>query len=311
MLAQRMVAIRVEPAVAERLSRFNVPYTRVYQSTWLRDITSWVATALVFFGIWYLFYRKFADKLGGGGLIDIGKSKVKVYVEKSTGVTFAEVAGVDEAALVATRRRADAVTLADFTQAIERVVAGVEKKTRVLAPREREVVAFHEMGHALTALALPGSDAVHKVSIIPHGIGALGYTLQRPSEDRYLVRRSELDNKVAVLLGGRAAEPLVFGELSTGAADDIARATSIARDMVTRYGMAEGLGHVSYSEGLPRFLDLPGLPGFNAPATNPDTAQRIDAAVQRIVQRGFDAASSILAANLGVLDDAARALLAE
>jgi len=139
----------------------------------------------------------------------------------------------------------------------------------------------------------------------------LGYTLQRPSEDRYLVRRSELDNKIAVLLGGRAAEQLVFGEFSTGAADDIARATSIARDMVTRYGMDEGLGHVSYSDGPPRLLDVPGAPAAYASTTAPDTAERIDAAVQRIVQAGFDRASAILAANRGVLDNAARALLAK
>ena len=152
---------------------------------------------------------------------------------------------------------------------------------------------------------------MHKVSIIPHGIGALGYTLQRPSEDRYLVRRSELDAKIAVLLGGRAAEQLVFGELSTGAADDIARATAIARDMVTRYGMDKGLGHVSYSEGPPRLLDLPGAPALAGAAMAPDTAERIDAAVQRIVQAGFDTATAILTGNRAVLDRTAQALLAK
>ncbi len=230
----------------------------------------------------------------------------------TVGLAGADLANVvNEAALVATRRRADAVQLSDFTKAIERVVAGVEKKTRVLNARDREVVAFHEMGHALTALALPGSDAVHKVSIIPHGIGALGYTLSRPSEDRYLVRRGELDNKIAVLLGGRAAEQLMFGEFSTGAADDIARATAIARDMVTRYGMDEGLGHVSYSDGPPRLLDVPGAPAWNGASTSPHTAQRIDGAIQRIVQAGFECASEILATNRGVLEHAARALLAK
>ena len=517
-----VIATRVEPAMAERLAPYKVPYTRVIQSTWLHDIISWIAPALIFFGLWYFIYRRFADKmggLGGSGLIGIGKSKAKVYMEKSTGVTFDDVAGVDEAkaelqeiveflknpkeharlgaripkgvllmgptgtgktllaravageagvtffsisgsefiemfvgvgaarvrdlfeqarsnapaiifideldalgkargafpgygghdereqtlnqllveldgfdpsvgvvllaatnrpeildpallragrfdrqvlvdrpdrkgrlailrvhakkivlaagtdleqvagltvglagadlanvvneaALVATRRRADAVTLADFTQAIERVLAGVEKKTRVLSARDREVVAFHEMGHALTALALPGSDAVHKVSIIPHGIGALGYTLSRPSEDRYIVQRGELDNKIAVLLGGRAAEQLVFGEISTGAADDIARATAIARDMVTRYGMDEGLGHVSYSDAAPRLLDVPGA-GTPSVSTSPQTAERIDRAVQRIVQAGFVCASDILATNRELLDRAAQALLAK
>jgi len=517
-----IVATTVEPALAERLAPHGVTYSRVHTPTWPGALLSWVAPALVFFGIWYFVVRRFADRLGGGmggGLVGIGKSKVKVYVERETGVTFDDVAGVDEAkaelqeivqflqnpkeygrlgarvpkgvllvgptgtgktllaravageakvaffsisgsefielfvgvgaarvrdlfeqarahapaiifideldalgkargafpglgghdereqtlnqllvemdgfdpsvgvvllaatnrpeildpallragrfdrqvlvdrpdragrlailrvhvrkvtlapevdldqvagltvgmagadlanlvneaALVATRRRGDAVTLADFTQAIERVLAGIEKKARVLSPAEREVVAYHESGHALTALALPGSDAVHKISIVPRGIGALGYTMQRPSEDRHLVRRSELDARVAVLLGGRAAEQLVFGELSTGAADDIARATAIARDMVTRYGMDEELGHVSYGDGPPRLLEAPSPWPPLAP-TSPQTAERIDAAVQRIVQAGFDRATEVLGTHRDVLDRVARALLAE
>ncbi|MBO8044521.1 cell division protein FtsH, partial [Pseudomonas aeruginosa] len=126
-------------------------------------------------------------------------------------------------ALNATRRKAQAVELQNFTAAIERIVAGLEKKNRVLNPKERETVAYHEMGHAPVALALPGTDPVHKISIIPRGIGALGYTLQRPTEDRFPMTRADLEYKIAVLLGGRAAEKLVFGELSTGAADDLAR----------------------------------------------------------------------------------------
>jgi cell division protease FtsH len=514
-----IVATPVDPALAERLSRYDVTYTRVRQSTWLRDIVSWAAPALVFFAIWYFLIRRMAERVGAGGLMGIGKSKAKVYMERRTGVGFDDVAGVDdakaelqevvdflknpkshgrlgarvpkgvllvgptgtgktllaravageagvaffsisgsefiemfvgvgaarvrdlfeqaraqapaiifideldalgksrsafpgfgghdereqtlnqllveldgfdpsvgvvllaatnrpeildaallragrfdrqvlvdrpdrkgrlailrvhakkvvlapqidldqvagltvglagadlanlvnEAALVATRRNADAVTLADFTQALERIVAGIEKKTRVLGARERQVVAHHEMGHALVALALPGSDAVHKVSIVPHGIGALGYTLQRPSEDRYLVQRSELDMRIAVLMGGRAAEQLVFGELSTGAADDIARATAIARDMVTRFGMDQGLGHVSYAEARPRLLEMPEGAPWAANTASPDTAQRIDAAVQRLVQAGFDRALAILGAHRDVLDRAAQALLA-
>jgi cell division protease FtsH len=514
-----IVATPVDPALAERLSRYDVTYTRVRQSTWLRDIVSWAAPALVFFAIWYFLIRRMAERVGAGGLMGIGKSKAKVYMERRTDVGFDDVAGVDdakaelqevvdflkdpkshgrlgarvpkgvllvgptgtgktllaravageagvaffsisgsefiemfvgvgaarvrdlfeqaraqapaiifideldalgkarssfpafgghdereqtlnqllveldgfdpsvgvvllaatnrpeildaallragrfdrqvlvdrpdrkgrlailrvhakkvvlapqidldqvagltvglagadlanlvnEAALVATRRKADAVTLADFTQALERIVAGIEKKTRVLGARERQVVAHHEMGHALVALALPGSDAVHKVSIVPHGIGALGYTLQRPSEDRYLVQRSELDMRIAVLMGGRAAEQLVFGELSTGAADDIARATAIARDMVTRFGMDQGLGHVSYAEARPRLLEMPEGAPWAANTASPDTAQRIDAAVQRLVQAGFDRALAILGAHRDVLDRAAQALLA-
>src|SRR5690606_32709741 len=147
-----------------------------------------------------------------------------------------------EAALLATRRGADAVALADFTGAVERIVAGLEKKNRLLNPMERRTVAHHEMGHALVALELQPGEKVHKVSIIPRGIGALGYTIQRPTEDRFLMTRRELEDKMAVLLGGRAAESIVFGEVSTGAADDLARVTDIARSMVMRFGMDAGLG---------------------------------------------------------------------
>jgi len=152
---------------------------------------------------------------------------------------------INEAALMATRRKAKKVEMQDFTQAVERIVAGLEKKNRRLNDREREIVAHHEMGHAIVGMALPGVDEVHKVSIIPRGIGALGYTIQRPTEDRYLMTREELENKIAVLLGGRAAEKIIYGHLSTGASDDLARATDIARSMVTRYGMDPDFGHVS------------------------------------------------------------------
>ena len=176
----------------------------------------------------------------------------------TTGFSGADLANlVNEAALAATRRKARAVELQDFTAAIERIVAGLEKRNRVLNPKERETVAYHEMGHALVALALPGTDPVHKISIIPRGIGALGYTLQRPTEDRFLMTRAALEHKIAVLLGGRAAEKLVFGELSTGAADDLARATDIARDMITGFGMDEGLGYIAFEAQRPRFLDVP------------------------------------------------------
>ena len=172
-------------------------------------------------------------KLGG----DVMPEKIAALTPGFTGADLANL--VNEAALLATRRNGDAVTMADFTEAIERIVAGLEKRNRLLNPMERRVVAYHELGHTLVALALPGTDTVHKVSIIPRGVGALGYTIQRPTEDRYLMTRAELENKMAVLLGGRAAEQLVFGELSTGAADDLARVTDIARAMVLRYGMSE------------------------------------------------------------------------
>ncbi|WP_221989116.1 ATP-dependent zinc metalloprotease FtsH, partial [Rhizobium laguerreae] len=174
---------------------------------------------------------------------DVSPEKVAALTPGFTGADLANL--VNEAALLATRRRAEAVTMADFNDAVERIVAGLEKRNRLLNPREREIVAYHEMGHALVAMALPGVDPVHKVSIIPRGIGALGYTVQRPIEDRFLMTREELENKMAVLLGGRAAEWIVFGHLSTGAADDLVKVADIARAIVTRYGMTDKLGHVA------------------------------------------------------------------
>src|SRR3954471_14320090 len=174
------------------------------------------------------------------------------------GFTGADLANlVNEAALLATRRGAEEVTLADFTAAVERIVAGLEKRNRLLNPHEREVVAHHEMGHTLVALSLPGTDKVHKVSIIPRGIGSLGYTIQRPIEDRFLMTRQELENKMAVLLGGRAAEHIIFNENSTGAADDLVKVTDIARSIVTRYGMSAELGQVVYEKASHSFLGGP------------------------------------------------------
>jgi len=513
-----IVATRVEPDLAQRLSKYDVPYSRVIESTLLRDLLSWVVPTLVFFGLWFFLFRRFADRQGLGGFMSVGKSRAKVYVQKDTGVTFADVAGVDEAkaelqeivaflkdpqgygrlgarmpkgvllvgppgtgktllakavageagvpffsisgsefvemfvgvgaarvrdlfeqardkapaiifideldalgrargasglvgghdereqtlnqllaeldgfdsasglvllaatnrpeildpallragrfdrqvlvdrpdkagrvqilqvhvrkirlaggvdlqqvaalttgfsgadlanlcneaALAATRRSATEVTLADFTVAVERIVAGLEKRNRVMNPREREVIAFHEMGHALVALSLPGTDPVHKVSIIPRGIGALGYTIQRPTEDRFLMTREELERKVMVLLGGRAAEKLVFGQLSTGAADDLAKVTDIARDMVTRYGMDESLGYVAYDAQPHTFLDVPGLVqgGWR---TSPDTRRRIDEAIRGIVMGAFERTTDLLAQHRDLLERCARELLA-
>jgi cell division protease FtsH len=216
---------------------------------------------------------------------------------------------VNEATLVATRRKANGVTLDDFTAAVERIVAGLERRNRVLNPAERRAVAYHEMGHALVALAQRGGDPVHKVSIIPRGIGALGYTIQRPTEDRYLMTRPELEHKVAVLLAGRAAEKLVFEVLSTGAADDLAKATDIARDMVTRYGMDEGLGYVAFEPQRPQMLDIPSalLPRDSQAA--PQTQGLIDAAIRGIVMEGFARATAVLAGNRDVLERGAQALL--
>ena len=513
-----LITPRVEPDLAARLDRYGVPYIRVIESTFFRDLLSWILPVLVLAAIWLFVFRRLAERQQGmGGFMSVGKSRAKVYVEANTGVTFADVAGVDdakqelqevvgflkhpadygrlgaripkgvllvgppgtgktllaravageagvpffsisgsefvemfvgvgaarvrdlfeqarqrapaiifideldalgrargafpgfgghdereqtlnqllaemdgfdttsglvllaatnrpeildpallragrfdrqvlvdrpdkagrlqilrvhirkitlapeldleqvaglttgfsgadlanlvnEAALAATRRGGTEVTLADFTAAIERIVAGLEKKNRVLNVHERAVVAHHEMGHALVALALPGSDAVHKVSIIPRGIGALGYTIQRPTEDRYLMSRAELENKIAVLLGGRAAEQLIFGELSTGAADDLAKATDIAHDMVTRYGMDEELGYVVYDVQTNRFLDTPATPPMGGCQISEATQRRIDAAVRELVMAGFARATAILSANRAVLERAAAEL---
>lgn len=483
-----IVATRVDPDLADRLSKYDVPYARVLESTWLCDVLSWILPAVAFFGVWFFLFRRFAEKQGMGGFLNIGKSRAKVFVEKNTGVTFADVAGgdeakaelveivdflknpqdygrlgaripkgvllvgppgtgktllakavvgeaavpffsisgsefvemfvgvgagrtrgvgghdeseqtlnqlltemdgfdssvgliilaatnrpeildqallragrfdrqvlvdrpdkkgrldilkvhvkkvtlaqdvdleqvaalttgfsgadlanrVNEAALAARRRRASAVELQDFTATIERIVAGLEKKSRVLNPKERETVAHHEMGHALVALALPETDPVHKISIIPRGIGALGYTLQRPTEDRFLMTRTDLEHKIAVLLGGRAAEKLVFGELSTGAADDLARATDIARDMITRFGMDEGLGYIAFEAQRPRFLDTPELAHGGCRVAE-STQARIDQAIRDIVMGVFERAYRILDINRAVLERCARELLA-
>ncbi len=509
------VANLVEPRLAERLSQYNVPYTQVHETTFLRDLLSWVVPALVFFGIWFLLIRRMAGQQGLGGFMNVGKSRAKVYVEKQTGVTFADVAGVDEAktelqeiveflknperygrlgaripkgvllvgppgtgktllaravageagvpffsisgsefvemfvgvgaarvrdlfeqarqrapaiifideldalgrargtglmgghdekeqtlnqllseldgfdpstglvllaatnrpeildpallragrfdrqvlvdrpdkagriqilsvhikkirlaagvqleqiaaltpgfsgadlanlvneaALLATRRNADEVTLDDFTHAVERIVAGLEKKNRVLNELERRVVAHHEMGHALVAMSLPGTDPVHKISIIPRGIGALGYTIQRPTEDRFLMTREELEKKMAVLLGGRAAEHIVFGHLSTGAADDLVKVTSIARSMATRFAMVEPLGPVSYDEERPNLL---GVPTMGAPREySEETAREIDLAVRDIVNGAWQQAVTILGRERTLLERGAKLLL--
>jgi cell division protease FtsH len=512
-----IVATRVEPDLADRLSKYDVPYARVLESTWLSDVLSWILPAVSFFGVWFFLFRRFAEKQGMGGFLNIGKSRAKVFVEKNTGVTFADVAVgdeakaelveivdflknsqdygrlgaripkgvllvgppgtgktlltkavageaavpffsisgsefvemfvgvgaarvrdlrdlfeqargqapaiifideldalgrargvgghdereqtlnqllteidgfdssvgliilaatnrpeildqallragrfdrqvlvdrpdkkgrldilkvhvkkvtlaqdvdleqvaalttgfsgadlanlVNEAALAARRRRASAVELQDFTATIERIVAGLEKKSRVLNPKERETVAHHEMGHALVALALPETDPVHKISIIPRGIGALGYTLQRPTEDRFLMTRTDLEHKIVVLLGGRAAEKLVFGELSTGAADDLARATDIARDMITRFGMDEGLGYIAFEAQRPRFVDTPELAHGGCRVAE-STQARIDQAIRDIVMGVFEHAYRILDINRAVLERCARELLA-
>jgi cell division protease FtsH len=263
------------------------------------------------------------DRPDKQGRIDILRVHIK-KIKLGPGLALEEIAAltpgfsgadlanlVNEAAILATRRNASVVDIDDFTRAIERIVAGLEKKNRLLNPYERNVVAYHEMGHALVRLALPGFETVHKVSIIPRGIGALGYSIQRPTEERYLMTEDELLNKMAVLMGGRAAEVLVFNQLSTGAADDLSQATNIARTMVTRYGMNEALGQVSYAEERSPFLPQNDLYPQSMRNYSEETASKIDAAVRKLIKASFDKATAVLEANRETLGETAKLLLAK
>jgi cell division protease FtsH len=510
-----IVANRVDPRLAEQLSAYGVPFTQVHESKFFSTLLSWIVPTLIFVGIWFFVFKKFAEKQGpGGGFMSIGKSKAKIYMEKETGIRFDDVAGVDEskhelveivdflkspaeygklgarmpkgvllvgppgtgktllaravageaevpffsisgsefvemfvgvgaarvrdlfeqagksapaiifideldalgrargsgiyggndereqtlnqllveldgfdqtsglvllaatnrpeildpallragrfdrqvlvdrpdklgriailkvhmkkvavsvdvevekiaelttgfsgadlanlvneAALLATRRKGEMIVLSDFNQAFERIIAGLEKRNRLLNPREREIVAIHELGHAITALALPGSDPVQKISIIPRGIGALGYTLQRPTEDRFLMTREELERKIAVLLGGRVAEKLFFDHLSTGASDDLSRVTDIARSMVTRYGMDPEIGHVVHEDQRPNHL---GQLGGGKYSISDHTAERIDASVKSIIDGVFAKTLALLEANKELIRGCSQILL--
>jgi len=259
------------------------------------------------------------DKIGRIQILDIYLRKVKLGSDVSAeeiaaltpGFTGADLATlVNEAALLATRRNSVNVVAADFTSAIERIVAGLEKKNRILSPKEREIVAYHEMGHALVASVLPGVDRVQKISIIPRGIGALGYTIQRPTEDRFLMTEDEIDNKMAVLLGGRAAERLIFGKVSTGAADDLAKASDLARSAATQFGMVPSLGDVAYDRQ--RSLLLQGAeqpPGWLERSYSEQTAREIDCAVRDFVARASDRAFAELKSRRDILERGAKQLL--
>ncbi len=456
-----VVSTRVQPELARELSKHQVKFRATSQNNFFRDLLSWILPVLLFFGLWMFVFRKIAEKQGFGGLTSIGKSKAKVFVEKDTGVTFEDVAGVDEAkaeleeivqflkdretygrlgarvpkgillvgppgtgktllakavagqagvpffsisgsefvemfvgvgaarvrdlfeqarkaapciifideldalgkarsnvgfggghdekeqtlnqllaeldgfdpregivllaatnrpevldaalmragrfdrqiavdrpdkagrvailkvhlrkisersdidpseiaaitpgftgadlanlvneaAIIATRRDAESVAMPDFTAAVERIIGGIEKNSRVVNPEERRRIAIHEMGHALAAANTPSADPVHKVSIIPRAIGALGYTMQRPTEDRFVLTRTDLMNRMVVLMAGRAAEELLLGEVSTGAADDLAKVTDIARELVSKFGMSDQVGQAVYERERPR-----------------------------------------------------------
>ncbi len=242
------------------------------------------------------------DKTGRAAILRVHLRKVTVQPDLDVeavagltpGFTGAELANlVNEAAIHATRRAAEAVALEDIIAAIERVAAGMERKGRLLNARERETVAWHEMGHALAAARLPGSDPVQKVSIIPRTIGALGYTMTRPTEDRFVITRTELENRMVLLMAGRAAEQIRFADVSTGAADDLVRATDIARQIVTRFGMHEALGQTALEQQAGGYLGdaaFCGTPRGHSEAT----AREVDLAVRGLLQTALARATALL-----------------
>jgi len=233
---------------------------------------------------------------------------LRVVAARTAGFAGADLANlVNEAALLAARLDKAVVEMADVESAVDRLVAGLEKK-RVMSTKEREIVAYHESGHAIVASVVPGLDPVHKISIVQRGFGALGYTMQLPLEDRYLVTRTDLLGQLAVLLGGRTAEEIAFGEISTGAQNDLQRATDIARAMVTEFGMSDALGAVNYEgQKRARFLDMPVMQerGLYAEVT----AEKIDAEITRIVTQAHDKARELLLAHRAKLESVARRLL--
>lgn len=255
------------------------------------------------------------DRKGRRDILTIHSQRVKMgpnvnldsIAGLTPGFTGADLANlVNEAALIATREKQDEVTLDHFTRAMERIVAGIEKKSKVLSPKEKEIVSYHEMGHALIGYCLNQDDKIHKVSIIPHGIGSMGYTIQRPSEDKYLMSKAELENKMAVLMAGRASEMLIFKQLTTGASDDMVKATNIAREMIMRYGMTDELGFVAYEEGGSLFLET--KENFRATISD-TTAKEIDDCVKRMVMEAYNRAFDFLKDHKDILEKAAKTLM--
>ena len=256
------------------------------------------------------------DKAGRAEILKVHLKNIKaaadLNVEKLAGMTPGMVGAdlanlVNEAALLAVRRGKKEVGMAEFEEGVERIMAGLEKKNRLINPEERRVVAYHEMGHALVALSLPGTDPVQKISIIPRGIAALGYTMQVPTEDRFLMKKTELLNKIATLLGGRAAEAIIFGDVSTGAQNDLSRATDITKSMIKEYGMSSRLGQVYLAQEKRRqFLDL-GIEG-RADYSNA-TAEAIDQEINEIMSREFARAIGILKGKKSILERGAELLL--
>lgn len=234
---------------------------------------------------------------------------LKIVAARTPGFVGADLANlVNEAALLAARKERTTVSMAQFEEAIDRVVAGLEKKKRVMSRKEKEIVAYHETGHALMAEFLETADKVHKISIIPRGIAALGYTMQLPTEDRYLMTKKELLDRLGVLLGGRVAEEIVFGEISTGAQNDLFRATDIAKSMVKQYGMSERLGYMSFEgERRPLFLEI--NPSFGSKDYSEETAREIDTEVKKIIDDSYVRVKAILSDKRDLLEKVAKTLL--
>lgn len=248
--------------------------------------------------------RIYIDKVATDETVDI-----ELIAAMTSGMVGADLANlVNEAALLAVRRSKESIGMSEIKEAVERVVAGLEKRNRLITPEEKQIVAYHELGHAITAMALEGTDPVQKISIIPRGIAALGYTMQAPTEERFLMRRTELLNRITSLLGGRAAEQIVFDDVSTGAQNDLMRATEIARSMVESYGMSERLGQVHLApKNQNSYLDS--LQGGGIPNHSHKTAERIDAEIRRIIDEQFQQAVNILRQNRPMLDEYAEHLL--
>ena len=257
------------------------------------------------------------DRKGREAILSVHLKKVTVepgldgarIAEITTGFTGADLANlVNEAAIVATRRGAEAVGLNDFTAAVERLIAGLERKSSLLDPDERRVVAYHEMGHALAASTLPAMDPVHKVSIVPRAIGSLGYTLQRPTEDHFLISCQTLKDRIVVLMAGRAAEDLVYGQISTGAADDLVRATDIARQLITRFGMSAELGQSVLERQNATYLG-DRMATVGEKDYSEQTAREIDLGIRALLDEAYQRAKALLESRRADLDEGARLLL--
>jgi cell division protease FtsH len=255
------------------------------------------------------------DRSGRVEILTVHANRVKLgedvdlelLATRTAGLTGADLANlVNEAALMAARNNRQAVLMADFELAFERVLVGLEKRSRVLNPIERQTVAYHEVGHALVGALMPGRGKVEKISIVPRGVGALGYTLQMPDEDRFLMMEDEIRGQIATLLGGRAAESLVFGKVSTGASDDIQKATNLAEKAITLYGMSDTLGPIAFASNQSQFLDS----DTNARrAVSGDVAIEIDRLLKETIDRANSMAAAILEHNRELLESTTKVLL--